>query len=58
MYLLQANQFLSLGNYTPLVISCGCVNRQIDITYRHNFCIGHRFIFYLTCRGPYLGLDL
>ncbi len=45
----QANQILALplANYTPYVISFGCKNRRVNISYRRTFHINRReFIFF------------
>jgi hypothetical protein len=45
----QANQLLAmpLANYNPHVISFGCKNRRINISYRRTFHINRReFIFF------------
>jgi hypothetical protein len=48
IFIEQAYQLLSLGNYTPPVINCGCKNKGINKSYRRTFRIYSKVTFFKT----------
>ncbi len=47
----QATQLLSLGKYTPHLISYGCIKRLLNISYQHKFCSNRKELQFFIIGG-------